>query len=127
MIRRLDFYGAIYLLLAGACLIFAGCSQPLRTLIGVGGEQKAQRKEVQHQDALFNKLLGDIRDGRLKEGTRRLQIVDKYGDPILTTYEGKEQILLYRPQVEFFNATKVYLRFDDDDVLTKITIDNEND
>lgn len=118
-------FGIWSLLLGVCCLVFAGCSQPLRTLMAVNSEQKAQHKVVQKQDALFQRMLADIQSDRLKEGQRRPQIVSRYGDPILTTYDDKQETLLYRSPVKFFNATKVYLDFNEDDILTKIRIERD--
>ena len=109
------------------CIFTAGCGQPLRTLIGVGNEQKAQRQMVQRQDELFEKMLNDIQNDKIKQGQKLTSVVDSYGDPILTTYDGNAKTLLYRSPVQFFSATKVYLKFDENNCIEKIDIERENE
>jgi hypothetical protein len=99
-----------FLWVAGVCCLLVGCSPPLRTLVDLSAEQKNQRAFVKKEDARFKVLLDDIRYGRLKIGTTlRSQVVARYGEPVLE----EDRTLLYRRPVEFFNASKVYLDFDE--------------
>lgn len=106
-----------FLWVAGVCCVLAGCSQPLRTLVDLGAEQKNQRALVKKEDVRFKVLLDDIRHGRLKIGTTlRSQVIARYGEPVLV----EDKTLLYRRPVEFFNAPKVYLDFDESGRLAAI-------
>ncbi len=100
----------------GLCCFFSGCSQPLRTLMDLGSEQKEQQAFVKKQGVKFDLLLSDIRRARLKIGTPRSEIVARYGGPVLE--EGNT--LLYRKPAEFLNSPKVYLDFDGTDHLVAI-------
>ena len=100
----------------GLCCFFSGCSQPLRTLMDLGSEQKEQQVFVKRQGAKFNLLQSDIKQDRLKIGTLRSGIVARYGAPVLE--EGNT--LLYRKPAEFLNSPKVYLDFDGTDHLVAI-------
>jgi hypothetical protein len=95
-----------------------GCSQPLRTLVAVGNEQKAQQQEVSGQEARFEALLRDVRKGRLLPGLREERVLARYGAPVLR--EGRT--FVYRDPVGFFGSPKVYLTFDDADLLSLIKV-----
>ncbi|MFA5039193.1 MAG: hypothetical protein WC732_05895 [Candidatus Omnitrophota bacterium] len=96
----------------------AGCSQPLRTLMELGGEQKAQQAYVRQKQARFEALLRDIERQRLLPGLRKERVVARYGEPVLT--EGG--VFLYRDPVDFVGAKKVYLEFNDRDLLDSIKV-----
>ena len=108
---KVFFWGAV-----GLCCFFSGCSQPLRTLIDLGSEQKEQQVFVKKEEAKFNLLQSDIGHGRLKTGTSRSEIVARYGSPVLE--EGNTS--LYRKPAKFLNSPKVYLDFDATDRLAAI-------
>ncbi|MFH0940858.1 MAG: hypothetical protein V1840_03275 [Candidatus Omnitrophota bacterium] len=100
---------AIFSLVCGSL----GCSQPLRTLMAVGSEQKAQQSFVKIEEARFKAVLREARAGRIKKGTARESIVARYGEPVINT----ESYCLYRGPVDFFNSPKVYLDFDEKGAL----------
>ena len=108
--KNLIFCGISFLLLG----VISGCSQPLRTLMAVGSEQKAQQSFVKIEEARFKAVLGEARAGRIKKGTARENIVARYGEPIINT----ESYFLYRDPVGFFDSPKVYLDFDEKGALT---------
>jgi len=64
-------------------VLAAGCSQPLRTLMELGGEQDTLQSRVKSQGALFAELLRDIEDGALAAGTTRGEIISRYGLPVV--------------------------------------------
>jgi len=95
-----------------------GCSQPLRTLIAVGDEQKEQAVYVRQEQARFKALLRDIHRGRLLPGLRQERVLARYGEPVLR--EGRT--FLYRDPVAFFGSPKVYLEFDETDLLSSFKV-----
>ncbi|MDD5019302.1 MAG: hypothetical protein PHH75_01385 [Candidatus Omnitrophica bacterium] len=122
MMRRSDFLKHVVVFLAVSC--FCGCSQPLRTLIDAGNEQKAQGECVARQRTRFEALLRDIKRERLLPGLREERVLARYGDPVLR--EGR--VFLYRDPVDFFGSPKVYLAFDEAGILSSIeVITNESE
>ena len=103
-----------------------GCSQPLRTLLAVNAEQKGQQHLVLVQDQKFQRLLEDIKASRLKPGTKRSFVLARYGDPVLEPSTESGRTLLYRNPVEFINPSKVYLDFDQQDLLVNARIEEKN-
>ncbi len=109
----------VLLFFAASGASFIGCSQPLRTLMGVGAEQKAQRSYVRRDESRFKLLLGEARQGRVKTGTTQDRIIARYGQPVVR--EGVT--FLYRDPVAFFNSTKVYMDFDEKGLLKSLRIE----
>lgn len=111
-----------------ACLfgIFfaAGCSEPIRTLQALGAEKDAQAAQVKRQDIRFERLLKDVKEKRLKPGVSRRWVVGRYGRPVLDPVSRQEGVIfLYRKPTDFFNTVKIYLTFDQDDLLKDINIE----
>lgn len=106
------------------CLLvgLAGCSQPLRTLMALGEEQKGQQWQVAQQEKKFDLLWNDVKAGRLAKGTPSAEIIRRYGDPVLATSPGT---FLYRLPTEYFDTPKVYLIFDPQDKLSDIRIEEK--
>ncbi len=107
-----------------AAASLAGCGQSLDTLATVGAEQDAQHLWVKKETARFERLLEDVRAGRLTPGARMADITARYGPPVLVRdAEGSEaetgarKTLLFRNPAVFFNTPKVYLDFDAQDSL----------
>lgn len=98
------------------CLV--GCSQPLRTLMAVGAEQKAQQKFVSQEEIRFNDLWRDAKEGVIHNGRTQKEIIARYGEPVLKTGQG----FLYRNPVSFFDAQKVYMDFNEQGVLKAVRI-----
>ena len=88
----------------------------------LGAEQEAQQSFVRKEKSRFNLLLREARRSRLKLGTPRVEVVSRYGEPILE----KGKTMLYRSPVEFFGAPKVYLDFDEAQRLVGVRIIEEN-
>lgn len=104
------FWG-LFLLIA-----LAGCSQPLKTLMAVGQEQAGQQAYVREKEARFEALWRDVQRARLLPGLRQEKVLARYGEPVLR----KGRTFLYRNPVEFTGAKKVYLEFDEQDILQSI-------
>jgi hypothetical protein len=115
MISRKD---SAFILIAGLLWSAAGCSQPLRTLMGIGAEQKAQQQYQQRQETLFYRLVKDVESGRLKQGADREDVLRRYGDPIVLN----DGTIVYQRPGDYFRATKVYMVFDDDDKLRTLRV-----
>jgi hypothetical protein len=105
----------IFLLAVLVCVL-VGCSQPLRTLMDLGSEQKGQQNLIAHENAKFKAMCRDVDRARLKPGMSKKQILDRYGAPVLI--EGST--FLYRKPAQYFNTTKIYLDFNDKDILTQV-------
>ncbi len=111
------FLGACLVLCAG--FLACGCSQPLRTLMDLDAEQKAQQRYVNSEDAKFAVLVKDIKEHRLQPGGMKHRVIARYGEPVVI----QDKTFLYRRAQSFFPKTKVYLTFDDKDVLKKINLE----
>jgi hypothetical protein len=107
-------FGGLMIFVCG--VLAAGCSQPVRTLMEYGKEQKLQKRFVDARDAKFNLLYEDVKKNRLQPGGMKTRVITRYGAPVLE--EGLT--LLYRPVTDFFGPTKIYLTFDKDGVLKDI-------
>lgn len=110
--------GIIFVGVAGLLGVVAGCSQPLRTLMDVGAEQKAQQQYQQRQETLFYRLIKDIESERLKQGTDLKDITSRYGEPVILS----DGTLVYQRPGDYFRATKVYLVFDEGEKLQSVKI-----
>jgi len=108
----------IAVLSLAALLCCCGCSQPLRTLMAVGNEQKEQAAYVRQKQERFKVLLRDIHRGRLLPGLRQERVVARYGEPVLR----EDRTFLYRDPVAFFDSPKVYLSFDEAGLLSSIKV-----
>ncbi len=119
VMKRMLFYGIAIFSLVGASL---GCSQPLRTLMSVGAEQKAQQKIIETQETRFKNVLKEARAGSIKNGVSRENIIARYGEPVLD----KGSYFLYRDPVDYFNSPKVYLDFDEKGALIATRIEERD-
>lgn len=107
-------------------LFFTGCSAQLRTLMQLDKEQKEQQKYVESQRKKMQMLLTDIRKNKLKVGKITKQdIIKFYGEPIMEKKIDDKQSLLYRDPVDFFPSEKVYLFFDENDILQDFQLETE--
>jgi hypothetical protein len=102
--------------------LLSGCGQPLRTLMGLGNEQKAQQAYVARESSRFEVLLRDARNNRVKEGLSFSAVVSRYGSPVAI----KDGSFLYRDPVDFFNSAKVYMTFDANERLTRVRIETRD-
>ena len=114
------------LLILGFLFCCSGCSQPLRTLMAVNAEQKAQQDSVHKENQQFERLLKDIKACKIKQGMARSLAIKRYGSPVLEAHSEVGKTLLYRNPVVFLHATKVYLNFDEHDILVSAKIDEKN-
>lgn len=85
-------------------------------------EQKSQCAQVEAQRARFEVLLRDVKNKRLKLGSKRAFIVSRYGLPVIE----QDNVLFYRDPVDFFNSDKVYLTINALGALTDIRLENKD-
>jgi len=73
---------------------------------------------LKRQQEFFYKLIGDVKNNRLKKGIAKKDVLSLYGKPIFCkNVKDSLEIIercLYRPAVEYFNTDRIYLNFDKD-------------
>ena len=69
----------------------------------------------------FDLLFKDVESDKIGKGARKEYIISRYGEPVLE--DGG--VFLYRKSAIFFNSPKVYLEFDDKDILINIRIEKK--
>ena len=89
--------------------------------MAVNSEQKAQGAYVRTQQERFRVLLRDIDRDRVLPGLRQERVVARYGEPVLR----QGRVFLYRDPVDFFSSAKVYLEFNEQDILSSIEVVND--
>lgn len=115
-----------------ALSLITGCTYlkkrpQIKTLQELNSNQKYIKEYVQQQKSLFSKLIADIKEQKLKEGTPQKQIIATYGEPVIsgkTDNRDLEEFILYRSPVQFYSTKKVYLYFDNNDKLSSWKIEN---
>ena len=91
-------------------------------------EKKSQDIFVARQDEIFTRMLDEARQGRIKEGVSRQEILERYGpgvlekrsDSLRTQETGRT--LMYRYLTDFMGSPKVYLDFNADDRLVAVRV-----
>jgi hypothetical protein len=73
------------------------------------------------QEESFDRLLEDIKFGRLKEGTSKSKIVSRYGEPVFCE-DNSMYVCLYRYPLRYFSEDKVYLYFDKENKLNRFEL-----
>lgn len=103
----------------GVLIIFvtAGCAilpEGLMTLKRVGDSQKQIGRYLARQEKLFDKMLRDVKNERIKPGISQNRLIGIYGEPVIIK-SSKEpaiaEVFLYRYPREYFSSDKVYLYF----------------
>ena len=74
----------------------------------------------------FERLLKDIKACKIKAGMAQSLVIKRYGSPVLEAHSEVGKTLLYRNPVVFLHARKVYLNFDEHDILVSAKIDEKN-
>ena len=104
--------------LSGCCFLPPG----LKTLKSVGRSQDEIKVYLARQSKLFNKLLGDLNNNKLRQGVTKDQFIRIYGEPILSKRAVEflgEEILLYRHPTKYFQSDRVYVYFDKEEKLIR--------
>ncbi|MBD3264283.1 MAG: hypothetical protein GF375_04185 [Candidatus Omnitrophica bacterium] len=106
--------------------LLSGCSlyqksKALMTLKRLGDSQQQMEKYIEEQEKLFDRLVEDIKEDRLKTGLSIEEVNRLYGDPVLKREAPSSQpfstILLYRYPTRYFDSDRVYLQFDSSGIL----------
>lgn len=104
-----------------AIVLISGCStiahmDELLTLKSVADNQRDIDIYLKKQEKGFKRLLGDIKNNRLRKGESKKYLIDAYYEPILTKkaddLKDVREILLYRHPTEAFKSDRVYLYID---------------
>lgn len=96
------------------CAMFSHYEQ-LMTLKHLGDNQKETAKYVESQDKLFEQLLDDMKNDKIKPHMLKNDIITLYGEPVfykdVAENTSVKEMLLYRKSTEYFSSDKVYMYF----------------
>lgn len=114
-------------LLACVLLEFAGCvgledlqSEEVDTLREFEQDANWKAQVVAEEERNFQEVKKAIQDGRLKKGIPSSEIAQQFGQPVLSSPEGKNQRWLYKGRGgHWFKAPKVYLYLDENNQLQR--------
>lgn len=105
----------VLILAAGGCAA-AQYAEQIHTLQAVNESQQDIRRYVELKEKLFNLLLEDVKNERLKLGITKKHVINTYGRPVLVREISggvdREEELLYRHPTRYFSSDKIYLYFD---------------
>lgn len=92
-------------------------------LRGYSKSQKVINRQLSQSEQGFERLLKDYQGGSLPYGTRRVDIVARYSEPVLSWQgrfaQGEVWRDLYRYPCQYFGARKIYLYYDTQGLLTR--------
>ncbi|VAW16028.1 hypothetical protein MNBD_BACTEROID05-792 [hydrothermal vent metagenome] len=107
-------------------VLLAGCTKvkhldQLMTLKGLADSHKDMAEYVDKKDQLFVLLKEKIESNELETERLKKSILKEFGEPILkrSVYDQEfiRELWLYRYQTRYFEGSKVYLYFDDQNKL----------
>ena len=99
----------------------AGCAKlqhldQLLTLKAVSDEQTQMGKEIERQDARFERLIAAVEEGSISEYKDQKSVAGQFGPPIFTENVQEDgrplDVWVYRYAARFFDSPKVYLYWD---------------
>ncbi len=108
----------IFLLIA---FFLSGCAKlqhldQLLTLKGLSDEQTQMGKEIERQDARFERLVAAVEEGSISKYKDQKSVARQFGPPIFTEKVQEDgrpfEIWVYRYAARFFGSPKVYLYWD---------------
>jgi hypothetical protein len=104
-----------------------GCTQwqGLIALKHYSDSQRVIARDMRRNDVLFGLLFVDAQNNEIHLGMTRKQIINRYGEPILTlpaNESGAVEKSLYRKAYEYIGADKVYLYFDCLERIVKVEV-----
>lgn len=108
------------LLLLVSLFFCSNANADLKTLIEVGSSQKNIADALNKETASYNKVKEAITSGQLKEGMKAEIIEQKYGKPVIDSYDKKKDAFkwLYMPaESNHFKGEKLYLFISKDNTL----------
>lgn len=108
-------------------LLLTSCGPNLKLLLQINDEDKAFKQQLRLQERGFSLLQQDLKRNQLKVGALKKDIIARYGQPILeqsSQAQTETQKLLYRYPTKYFDSSKVYLFFDNNQSLIRWDILN---
>jgi len=111
--------------------LFAGCAKlehmdELLALKSYSDNQDEQKRFLAREEEKFQKLLTDVKTGKLSEGRLKSSIIYSYGKPILTTPIANDPVikeeLMYRHPGQLFGSEKAFLYFDQKQKFIKAVV-----
>jgi len=112
--------GIIIFSLSGCALLNKG--QQLMFLKSFADNQREIESYLKKQEALFDKLVDDVRNDRFKKGTPKDKILSAYGEPIFCKGKGGQtditETCLWRHPTQYFSTETINLKFDKDRKLS---------
>ncbi len=115
---NLNLFGICLIIVSCVLVISAsGCAKmqhldQLLTLKGLSDEQAQMGKEIERQDARFERLVAAVEEGSIGKYKDQKNVQDSFGDPIYVTQTDGLDVWVYRYAVRFFDSPKVYLYWD---------------
>ena len=109
-----------FLSLAAAGCVVVKNREEIAFLQGLAASQKEMQTYVTGEEELFNRLVLDIKNNRLKEGMPKNAILSLYGEPIFCKASEKDNtggFCFYRHPYRYFSGNSVYLYFDENENL----------
>ncbi|HCI44939.1 MAG TPA: hypothetical protein DE315_05355 [Candidatus Omnitrophica bacterium] len=109
------------IVLAMSFLVLAGCAKlqhldQLLTLKAVSDEQTQMGKEIERQDARFERLVAAVEEGSIGGYKDQKSVTGQFGPPIFTETVQEDgrplEVWVYRYAARFFDSPKVYLYWD---------------
>lgn len=99
-------------------VFLTGCAKiahldQLLTLKGLSDEQARMGKEIERQDALFERLVAAVKEGSISKYKDQKSVAGQFGPPIFTEKVQEDgrpfEVWVYRYAARFFDSPKVYL------------------
>lgn len=95
----------------------------LLTLKGLSDEQTRMGKEIERQDARFERLVATVEEGSIAKYKSRKSVTGQFGPPIFTEKVEEDgrpiDVWVYRYAAKFFDSPKVYLYWDQSGQLVR--------
>lgn len=108
-------------LLLFAVVLLTGCAKlahldQLLTLKAVSDEQARMGKEIERQDARFERLVTAVTEGSISQYKDQKSVAAQFGPPVFTEKIAEDgrplEVWVYRYAARFFDSPKVYLYWD---------------
>lgn len=105
-------------LLLFVVVLLTGCAKlqhldQLLTLKAVSDEQAQMGKEIERQDARFERLVAAVAEGSIAKYKSQKSVTGQFGSPIFTEKVEEDsqplEVWVYRYAAKFFDSPKVYL------------------
>ena len=109
------------IVLAMSFLVLAGCAKlahldQLLTLKGLSDEQAQMGKEIERQDAKFERLVAAVEEGSISQYKSPKSVSAQFGPPVYIEKDEEDgrplEVWVYRYAARFFDSPKVYLYWD---------------